>query len=152
MIQNKVNLIGRLTKDVEISATPNNKKMAKFSLAINMGKDASGNPKTQFIPVAAFENQANFLGQYTHKGDLIGVEGRLSLSQWQDSMTGNNRSRLDVIAENVMILGHPNNQNQQNNNQYQQTQNTTQNGYNQPSWNNNGFDNPYGITDDDLPF
>lgn len=74
---NKVVLIGRLTADVNIRDFEKGTSVARFTLAVPDGKDSEGKDKTQFIGCVAWNNLANVLFEYTHKGDRIGVTGKL---------------------------------------------------------------------------
>lgn len=97
---NKVFLIGRLTKDVELRVTPSGKNVASFTLAVDkQGQDAGAN----FFDVTAWDKLAELLGQYCQKGSQIHVEGVLDQQSWEQD--GNKRSKVVVIARDVTFLG-----------------------------------------------
>lgn len=83
---NKVTLIGRLTKDPDISAVgANQTPCAKFTLAVDRRfKDASGNRVTDFIPCVAWKTTAQFIGNYFNKGMRIGVVGSIQTRNYDD--------------------------------------------------------------------
>ena len=77
---NICNFIGRLGKDPEMRYTTNGKAVVSFSLAVNRDgkKDES-----DWINFVAWEKTAELIGQYCHKGDLIGVTGSLQQRSWE---------------------------------------------------------------------
>lgn len=77
---NNVSLIGRLTKDADIREFGKGKdavKMARITLAIRDGKDAKGEERTQFISCTAWGTVVEIIEQYTHKGDMLAVDGKI---------------------------------------------------------------------------
>jgi len=106
---NKVILIGNLTADPDVKATPNGTYVAKLRLATNeyLGKDESGNRKEQseFHSLVAFGKTAEFAGQYLKKGRQVYVEGRLHTSSWDDA-AGQKRYRTEVVIEEIRFMGH----------------------------------------------
>jgi single-strand DNA-binding protein len=104
---NRVILAGNLTRDPQLSYTPNNTPVCEFGLAINRRyKDRDGNRQEEvcFVDMNAFGRQAEVLNQYMAKGRGLLVEGRLRLRQWTNR-EGQNRSKLDVVVENFTFLG-----------------------------------------------
>ena len=106
---NKVILVGNLTADPEVRATPKGVYVANLRLATNtyMGKDESGNPKqaTEFHHLVLFGRQAEIAGEYLRKGRLLYVEGRLQTNSWDDAATGVKRFRTEVIVDSMQMLG-----------------------------------------------
>lgn len=104
---NKVHLIGNLTRDVEIHYTPKGTAVADISLAINRTWSADGQKQeeTTFVDITLFGKVAEIVQQYAPKGKPLFVEGRLQLDTWDDKQTGQKRSKLKVIGENVQLLG-----------------------------------------------
>lgn len=103
---NTVSLVGRLTKDVEL--TKGGKGESKWSvtrvtLAVRDGKDKDGEERTQFISVTAWNASAEILEKYAHKGDRVGVVGRLCNNDYTDD-DGVKHYTLDVVASNVELL------------------------------------------------
>jgi single-strand DNA-binding protein len=106
---NKVILIGNLTADPDVKATPKGTYVAKMRMATNqyLGKDESGKRKEQseFHSLVAFGKTAEFVGQYLKKGRSLYVEGRLHTSSWDDA-AGQKRYRTEVVVEEVLFVGH----------------------------------------------
>ena len=96
-MMNKVFLIGRITQDLELRHT-GKVDVASYQLAVNRDKE-----NTDFINVTTFGEFAKTLTQYCGKGDLIGIEGRLQISAYQDK-EGNNRTNYSIISEKVSFL------------------------------------------------
>lgn len=105
---NKVILIGNLTADPDVKATPNGMFVAKMRLATNTyaGKDENGNRKehAEFHNLVAFGKLAEFAGQYMKKGRQFYVEGRLHTSSWDDA-AGQKRYRTEVVADEIRFTG-----------------------------------------------
>ena len=106
---NRVILMGRLAKDPDVRTTPSGQKVARFSLANGREwKDkVTGEKKqeTQFHPVQAWGRVAETLGTYTHKGDRLLIEGRLSSRDFDDPKTGVHRWVTEVVADTIIMLG-----------------------------------------------
>lgn len=81
---NSVNLTGRLTNDVELRYTQNGSAVASFNLAVSRQfTNAQGKRDTDFIQCVAWRKSAETLANYTHKGSLIGITGRLSTRNYE---------------------------------------------------------------------
>ena len=107
---NKVHLIGNLTRDVELRITPKGTSIGQFGLAINRQyKDESGatRDETTFVDCEAWGKTAELISKYLGKGSLAYLEGRLKLDQWDDKQSGQKRSKLKVVVEQVQFLGSP---------------------------------------------
>jgi len=106
---NKVILIGNLTADPEVRATPKGVYVANLRLATNTyaGKDEAGNSKeqTEFHRLVLFGRQAEIAGEYLRKGRQIYVEGRLQTSSWDDASTGVKKYRTEVVVDTFQMLG-----------------------------------------------
>jgi single-strand DNA-binding protein len=105
---NRIYLVGNLTAEPDVKATPKGTYVAKMRLATNTytGKDDDGNVKeqTEFHQLVAFGKTAEFAGQYLHKGRLVWVEGRIQTNTWQDT-AGQKHYRTEVIVESLKALG-----------------------------------------------
>ncbi|MEO5917164.1 MAG: single-stranded DNA-binding protein [Luteolibacter sp.] len=104
---NKVMLIGNLTRDPELRHTPKGTAVAELGLAINrVWKDEQGQKQeeTTFVDVTLWGRQAELAQQYLAKGRPVYIEGRLNLDTWDDKATGQKRSKLKVIGENLQFL------------------------------------------------
>jgi single-strand DNA-binding protein len=104
---NKVFLIGNLTRDPELRVTPKGTAICQFGLAVNRQfKDESGatRDETTFIDIEAWGKQGELVAKYLTKGSPAMVEGRLKLDQWEDKQSGQKRSKLKVVLDNVQFL------------------------------------------------
>ena len=103
---NKVILTGRLTKDVELRATPSGANVASFTVAVDgFGRDQNNNPVSQasFINCVAWNSQAKFISTYCKKGTLVALEGRLQTRSY-DRKDGTKAYVTEVIADRVENL------------------------------------------------
>jgi single-strand DNA-binding protein len=149
---NKVILVGNLTRDVDVRFTPGGSAVCDIGLAVNRSWfNKNTNQKEEevtFVDVTLWGRTAEVAGEYLSKGRSVLIEGRLQLDQWQDKDTGQNRSKLKVVGENMTMLGGGNGGGQQGQNQqYNQ-------GYQQPA-DNSGFDQPandFQTYGDNVPF
>ena len=100
MALNRIDLLGRLTKDVELRYTNSQKAVASFSIAVDRdGKDAG----VDFIDIVAWNGTAEFAQKHFHKGDPIVVCGRLQMRDWTDK-DGNKRRNAEVVAQNIYFV------------------------------------------------
>lgn len=98
---NKVILMGRLTKDPELTVTPSGVNICNFSLAVTRDYAKPGEDReTDFINVVAFNNRAVFVSSWIKKGQLISVVGKLQTRTWEDG-EGKKRYAMDVVADEV---------------------------------------------------
>jgi single-strand DNA-binding protein len=105
---NRVLLIGNLTRDPELRYTPKGTAVVDIGLAVNRiysGEDGEKKEETTFVDVTLWGRQAEIAGQYLKKGRPVFIEGRLQLDTWDDRQTGQKRSRLRVVCENMQLLG-----------------------------------------------
>jgi single-strand DNA-binding protein len=105
---NRVLLIGNLTRDPELRSTPRGTAVAEMALAINRTwTDESGEKReeTTFIDVILWARLAEIADQYLRKGSPVFIEGRLQLDTWDDKQSGQKRSKLRVVGENMQLLG-----------------------------------------------
>ena len=105
---NKVMLIGNLTRDPEIRYTPKGTALTEVGLAINRRYTAENGEKreeTTFVDVTMWGRTAELAEQYLKKGRPVYIEGRLQLDTWDDKQTGQKRSKLRVVCEEMQFLG-----------------------------------------------
>lgn len=102
MSLNRIIIMGRLTKDVELRHTQTGTAVASFTLAVDRDfKDKqTGEKQTDFIDVTAWRNTADFASRYFAKGRMAVVEGRLQMRDWTDK-DGNKRKSAEVVADNM---------------------------------------------------
>jgi single-strand DNA-binding protein len=104
---NKVFLIGNLTRDPELRVTPKGTAICQFGIAVNRQfKDDTGalRDETTFVDIEAWGKQGELVAKYLAKGSPAMVEGRLKLDQWEDKTSGQKRSKLKVVLDNVQFL------------------------------------------------
>lgn len=105
---NKVVLVGRLTRDPELRATPSGMAVCKLGVAVGRKyKDKSGNlqQETTFVDVDVWAKSAENCAKYLSKGSALLVDGELRMDQWEDKTSGEKRSKLKVTANSVQFLG-----------------------------------------------
>lgn len=95
---NLVALVGNITKDPELKKTQENKSVVNFTLAINEGKD-----KAEFVMCQAWERNADLIAQYIHKGQKLGINGKLHTSSWE-AQNGEKKSMTFVRVDRVEFL------------------------------------------------
>jgi len=103
---NKVILMGNLTRDPQLSYTPNQTAVVDFGLATNRrwtAQDGSQREETCFVDCRAFGRQAENMNKYLSKGRLVFIEGRLTLDTWT-SQDGTKRSKHRVTVENCQFM------------------------------------------------
>ena len=108
---NKVILLGRLVRDIELRYTQSGYCVGNTGIAVTRKfKNAKGETveETCFIDVKFFGRTAEVANQYLRKGSKLAVEGRLKLEQWQDQ-SGQTRSKHVVEVESLEMLGSPQN-------------------------------------------
>jgi single-strand DNA-binding protein len=104
---NKFMAIGRLTRDVELRVTPKGTAIAQFGMAINRSwKDESGQNREEicFIDCEAWGKTAELCSKYLEKGSQVFIESHLKLDSWDDKASGQKRSKLKVVVNNVQFL------------------------------------------------
>ena len=101
---NKVWLIGNLTKDPELSETPNGLAVCKFSIAVSRDySNSEGTRETDFFNITVWRGRAESCGRYLRKGSKVSVVGSLQTRSYEDK-DGNKRSVTDVVASEVEFL------------------------------------------------
>lgn len=159
---NTVALVGRLTKDPELRTTTSGTGVATFTLAVNRDfKDANGNREADFINCVAWRKTAEILANYTKKGSLIGLIGRIQTRSYENQQ-GNRVFVTEVVVERFNLLeSRSNNDTGVSNNQTTIYKGNNQNSSNDLSHaqnnqsknvNSNPFDGPSMNTDLELPF
>ena len=102
---NRVILVGRLTRDAELKYTSGGTAVSKFGLAINRRRKVGDQweEEPSFFDVVVWGRVAEALNQYLVKGKQIGVDGELRQSRWEQD--GQKRSRVEIHANNIQLLG-----------------------------------------------
>ncbi|MCT0021129.1 single-stranded DNA-binding protein [Weissella cibaria] len=163
---NRVVLVGRLTKDVELRYTTSGAAVGTFSLAVNRQfTNSNGDRETDFINAVIWRKSAENFANFTSKGSLVAVEGRLQTRNYENQQ-GQRVYVTEVIVDNFSLLESraesEQRRNQNNNNQSQGDFNSApaqQNNFNAQQPQQGGFtpNQMYGndatsFNEDDLPF
>lgn len=149
---NNVVLVGRLTKDVEVKKTQSGLSVASFTVAcdrrLSQEQRNNNEQSADFISCVAWRGSADFLGQYSHKGDTVGIEGRIQTRNYDRD--GQRVYVTEIVANSVSILHSTQPRQAQAQTQpQQQTQNTAATQANDPM---EDYLNGYEINSDELPF
>lgn len=106
---NKVILVGNLTRDPEVRYIPSGTAVTDIGLAVNhTWFDKQANQRREeatFVDITLWGRTAEIAGEYLSKGRSVLIEGRLQMDQWEDKNTGQKRSKLKVVGENMTMLG-----------------------------------------------
>ena len=98
---NKVVLMGRLTKDVELRSTQGGVSVAGFTLAVDRDfKGQNGERETDFINCVAWRQTAEFISKYFKKGSMAALEGSIQTRSW-DGSDGKKGFATEVIVNNI---------------------------------------------------
>jgi single-strand DNA-binding protein len=102
---NKVELVGRLTKDPEVKLTSNQTQFCNFTIAVDRRfKDANGQRQADFISCVAWRQTAAFVCRYFGKGNMLAVEGQIQTRTYQ-AKDGTNRHVTEVVVDNASFTG-----------------------------------------------
>ena len=94
---NKVILLGRLTRDVDLKMSKDDKAYARTGIAVD--RRFAKEDAADFLNVVAFGKTAEFLSKYFGKGDRLLIEGRLQTGSYEKD--GVKHYTVDVVAENI---------------------------------------------------
>jgi len=103
---NKVQIIGRITQDIELRQTPNGQSVTTLSIATNRNwTDGQGMKQEQaeFHNVVLWAKLAEIASQYLQKGKKVYIEGRMQTRSWE-AQDGSKRYRTEIIGENMIML------------------------------------------------
>lgn len=105
---NRVCITGNLTRDPEMMATQTGTQILRLGVAVN---DRWRNPQTQqwedrpnYIDCVLFGNRAQAMANILHRGTKVAIEGKLRWSQWQDRDSGKNRSKIEVVIDEIDLM------------------------------------------------
>ncbi len=105
---NKVLLLGNVTRDPEVRYTPKGSAVCDLGVAVNRAYTTDSGEKRDeatFVDVTLWGRTAEVASEYLKKGRPVFIEGRLQMDTWDDKQTGQKRTRLRVVAENMQLLG-----------------------------------------------
>ena len=116
---NVVAIMGRLVADPELRTTPQGINVCSFRIACDRNFARQGEQRqADFIDIVAWRSQAEFVSKYFQKGSLIAIDGSIQTRQYQDK-NGNNRTAVEVVANNVNFAGSKSNGSNQGGSSYQ---------------------------------
>lgn len=97
-------LMGRLVADPQLRQTPQGTSVVSFRIAVDRNFARQGEQRqADFIDIVAWRQTAEFVSRYFQKGSPIVVEGSIQTRQYQDK-NGNNRTAVEVVANNVSFV------------------------------------------------
>ena len=100
---NKVELVGNLTKDVELTTTPNGEVVARFKIAVQRRyTNQDGVREADFLNCVVWRNQAENLAKYCHKGDKIAVVGEVRTRTYE--VDGEKRFITEILANEIEFV------------------------------------------------
>jgi single-strand DNA-binding protein len=101
---NKVELVGRLTKDPEVKLTSNQTQFCNFTIAVDRRfKDANGQRQADFINCVAWRQTAVFIQKYFRKGSRIGICGSIQTRSYDDN-NGQRHFVTEVLVEEAEFV------------------------------------------------
>lgn len=138
---NRVILTGRLTRDVELRYTSSGVAAGTFSLAVNRQfTNSNGDREADFINCVIWRKSAENFANFTHKGSLVGIDGRLQTRNYENQQ-GQRVYVTEVVVDNFSLLE----KRASDNSNANQTQS-------KPADPFEGKGQAIDISDDDLPF
>lgn len=154
---NSVQLIGRLTKDLDLKYTPSGKAVATGTLAVNRRfKNAAGESEADFIQIQIWDKSAENLANFTRKGSQVGINGRIQTRNYENK-EGARVYVTEIVVENFTLLEKKSDLNSQGSGNQSRFDNTKSKRDTYNDFNNTP--DPFGshgesidISDDDLPF
>ena len=101
---NQIVLVGRITQDPKVTELDNGKKVCNVTVAIPRSyKNENGEYDTDFVDVVLWNGIAENTAEYCHKGDIIGVKGRIQTSNYETE-DGEKRKSTQIVAEKITFL------------------------------------------------
>lgn len=158
---NRVVLVGRLTKDAELRYTQSGTAVANFTLAVNRQfTNAEGEREADFIQCVIWRKAAENFANFTHKGSLVGIDGRTQTRNYENNQ-GQRVYVTEVVVENFSLLeSKPDSEKKSvSSNDSNRGQTPSHSQQNQSNNNSSNTGDPFAdnskpidISDDDLPF
>ena len=103
---NNVVIMGRMVRDPELRQLDNGTSVTTFSVAVdrNYVDKTTNERQADFLNVVAWRQTAEFVCKYFHQGDMIALEGSLQSRKYTDK-DGNNRTAIEIVANNISFCG-----------------------------------------------
>lgn len=140
---NNVFLIGRLTRNPELRTTASGKSTTTFTIAVNDGKNADGEPITDFISCVAWNKTADNICKYLKKGNEVSIQGKIKTRTY-DAEDGTKRYVTEVLCYSAYFLS--------GTGKKEETKEETPQPTPQEEDSFNGFSGEVTLSDEDLPF
>lgn len=104
---NNVTLSGNLTRDPELRMTPSQVAVMNFSIAVNESKKVDGEwtDYANFFDCVLIGKRAEALHKYMEKGKKVLIQAHAHQSRWADKQTGQNRSKVEFVVDNIELVG-----------------------------------------------
>lgn len=139
-MMNNVSLTGRIVKEINVFEN-NNNKVGSFTLAVQRShKNKNGEVESDFIRIVAFNKTAETIEKYTAKGSLIGVEGKVQTSNYENK-EGQKVYSTEIVAKRIIFL--------ETKEQFEQRNKNSKTSIQDNSMNDNSYP---AIQDEELPF
>lgn len=165
---NRVVLVGRLTRDPDLRYTANGAAVGSFTIAVNRQfTNSQGEREADFINCVIWRKAAENFANFTHKGSLVGIDGRIQTRNYENQQ-GQRVYVTEVVVDNFSLLESKSSSNSSANSTTSNNNFSNNNSFNNNVPNNesskpdNNFENkadpfadnsqPIDISDDDLPF
>ena len=155
---NRAVLTGRLTKDPELRTTQSGLSVAAFNLAVDRQySNSQGKRDADFISCVIWRKAAENFCNFTSKGSLVGIDGRIQTRNYDDK-DGKRVYVTEVVVDNFALLESKKDRQNNNNGSYannnKSTYSKSDNGANYDNTQDpfNGSGDTIDISDDDLPF
>lgn len=135
---NRAILVGRLTRDPDLRYTSSGAAVATFTIAVNRQfTNQQGEREADFINCVIWRKAAENFANFTHKGSLIGVEGRIQTRSYENQQ-GNRVYVTEVIVDSFSLLESRSQSERQQSNSNSQSSSPSQ------GTKSNSGDNPFG--------
>lgn len=104
---NRVCILGNLTREPELRSTSSGTAVLNFGVAVNERRFNQQSQQWEdyahFVDCVLFGKRAESLQRYMHRGDRVGIDGKLRYSSWESN--GQKHSKLEVVVDDVDLLG-----------------------------------------------
>ena len=102
---NKVILMGRITKDLELKTTPAGVSVLTFSIAVDRAYQEKGKERvSDFFNIVAWRGTAEFISRFFTKGSMIMVDGELQNRSYKDK-NGENKWVTEIVVDKASFTG-----------------------------------------------
>ncbi len=105
---NRVVITGNLTRDPELRSTAGGMAVLNMGIAVNDRRKNSQSGEWEDVPnffdVVVFGQRGESLSRFLSKGSKVAIEGKLRWSSWEDKNTGDKRSKVEIIADDIEFM------------------------------------------------